>query len=131
MIKRFFENLDATVKEMWIGVVIWGVLSELVTVWFVEDKVNCALGVLIGCILAMAGVWHMWMVLERALDLGSGAQKYLTARSWMRYGVFVLIFGVLMISEWANPLTAFLGLMGMKAAAFMQPTVHKIIMKRR
>lgn len=131
MIKRFFENLDATVKEMWIGVVIWGVLSELVTVWFVEDKVNCALGVLIGCLMAMAGVWHMWKVLDRALDLGDGAQKYLTARSWMRYGVFVIIFGVLMISEWANPLTAFLGLMGMKAAAFMQPTVHKIIMKRR
>lgn len=129
--KHFFKELDSTVKEMWIGIVIWGILSELVTVWFVEDKANCALGVLIGCILAMAGVWHMWKVLDTALDLGDGAQKYLTGRSWMRYGVFILVFGVLMISGWADPLTAFLGLMGMKAAAFMQPTIHKLIMKRR
>lgn len=131
MIKSFFKNLDDTVKEMWIGIIIWGMISELVTVWFVEDKVKCALGILIGCLLAAAGIYHMWKVLDTALDLGAGAQKYLTGRSWMRYGVFILVFGVLMISGWADPLTAFLGLMGMKAAAFMQPTVHKLLMKRR
>lgn len=129
--KHFFQNLDATVKELWLGIGIWGILCELVTVWFVQDRVNCCLGILVGCLLAAAGVWHMWKVLDRALDLGDGAQKYLTARSWMRYGVFVAIFGVLMVTEWANPLTAFLGLMGMKAAAYMQPAVHKFIEKRR
>lgn len=129
--KRFFRNMDATVKELWLGIGIWGAACELVTVWFVKDRANCGLGILTGCLLAMAGVWHMWKVLDRALDLGDGAQKYLTARSWMRYGVFVVIFGVLMVTEWANPLTAFLGLMGMKAAAYMQPAVHKFIEKRR
>lgn len=129
--KHFFRNMDATVKELWLGIGIWGAACELVTVWFVKDRVNCGLGILTGCLLAMAGVWHMWKVLDRALDLGDGAQKYLTARSWMRYGVFVVIFGVLMVTEWANPLTAFLGLMGMKAAAYMQPAVHKFIEKRR
>lgn len=129
--KHFFRNMDATVKELWLGIGIWGAACELVTVWFVKDRANCGLGILTGCLLAMAGVWHMWKVLDRALDLGDGAQKYLTARSWMRYGVFVVIFGVLMVTEWANPLTAFLGLMGMKAAAYMQPAVHKFIEKRR
>lgn len=128
---HFFRNMDATVKEMWLGIGIWGVVCELVMVWFVEDRLNCSLGILVGCLMAAAGVWHMWKVLDTALDLGDGASKYLTARSWMRYGVFVVIFGVLMVTEWANPLTAFLGLMGMKAAAYMQPAVHKFIEKRR
>lgn len=128
---RFFRNLDATVRELWIGIGIWGVICELISVWFVKDKLNCGLGLLIGCLMAAAGVWHMWKVLDRALDLGDAAQKYLTVRSWARYGVFVLVIGVLMVTEWANPLTAFLGLMGMKAAAYLQPAVHKIIEKRR
>ncbi len=129
--KRFFRDMNATVKEMWLGIGIWGVACELVTVWFVKDRAGCSLGILIGCLLAMAGIWHMWKVLDTALDLGDGAQKYLTVRSWMRYCVFVIIFGILMITEAANPLTAFLGLMGMKTAAYMQPAVHKFIEKRR
>lgn len=128
---HFFRNTNATVKEMWLGIGIWGAVCELVMVWFVEDRMNVSLGILVGCLLAMAGIWHMWKVLDTALELGEGAQKYLTARSWMRYGVFVVIFGVLMVTKWANPLTAFLGLMGMKAAAYMQPAVHKFIEKRR
>lgn len=128
---QFLRNADTTVKEMWLGIMLWGIACELVTVWFVKDKVSCGLGILTGCLLAAAGVWHMWKVLDTALDLGEGAQKYLTVRSWARYGVFVFAFAVLMLTEWANPLTAFLGLMGMKAAAYLQPAVHKILNKRR
>lgn len=128
---HFFRNADTTVKEMWLGIMLWGIACELVTVWFVRDKVSCGLGILIGCLLAAAGVWHMWKVLDTALDLGEGAQKYLTVRSWARYGVFVFAFAVLMLTEWANPLTAFSGLMGMKAAAYLQPAVHKFLNKRR
>lgn len=129
--RHFFCNLNATVKELWLGIGIWGVLCELVTVWFVKDRMSSGLGILIGCLLATAGIWHMWRVLDTALDLGDGAPKYLTARSWMRYGIFVVIFGILMVTEVANPLTAFLGLMGMKAAAYMQPVIHKIFERRR
>lgn len=128
---HFLRQVDATVKELWIGIGIWGIVSELATVFFVKDRAASGFGILLGCLLAAAGVWHMWKVLDTALDLGDGAQKYLTVRSWLRYGVFVLVFGVLMVTEWANPLTAFLGLMGMKAAAYLQPVVHKFIEKRR
>lgn len=128
---HFFRNADTTVKEMWIGILLWGLACELVTVWFVKDRLSGGLGILIGCLLAAAGVWHMWKVLDTALDLGDGAQKYLTVRSWARYGVFVIVFAILMVTEWANPLTAFFGLMGMKAAAYLQPAVHKFISKRR
>lgn len=129
--RSFWERIDATVKELWLGILAWGVLCALVLVWFVKDRIGCGVGLAIGCLLAAAGVYHMWRTIDRALDLGEGAQKYMTVRSWLRYGVFVLVFGVLMVIEWANPLTAFLGLMGMKTAAYLQPAVHRLLEKRR
>ena len=129
--KKFFQTADTTVKEMWIGIAVWGVACELATVWLVKDRLGCALGLFIGCILAAAGVYHMWSSIDTALDLGDGAQKFMTGRSWMRYGVFVAVFAVLMVTEFADPLTAFLGLMGMKISAYLQPVVHKLYNRRR
>ena len=128
---HFLKNADTTVKEMWIGIAVWGIASELVTVWCVKNGIYSGLGLLIGCVLAAAGVWHMWSSIDQALDLGDGAQKFMAGRSWIRYGVFVAVFAVLMVTKIADPLTAFLGLMGMKVSAYLQPTVHKVLEKRR
>ena len=128
---HFFQKADTTVKEMWIGIAVWGFVCELATVWLVKDRACCALGLLIGCILAAAGIYHMWRTIDRALDLGDGAQKFMTARSWMRYVLFIVVFAVLMVTDAASPLTAFLGLMGMKMSAYLQPIVHRISKKRR
>lgn len=129
--KHLLQKADTTVKEMWIGIAVWGFVCELATVWLVKDRACCALGLLIGCILAAAGVYHMWRTIDQALDLGDGAQKFMTGRSWMRYGVFVAVFAVLMVTDFANPLTAFLGLMGMKISAYLQPIVHRLSERRR
>lgn len=122
--RYFFKNMDATVKEMWFGASVWGAICELASVWWVKDPVNVSLGVLVGTLLALAGIWHMWKVLDTALDLGDGAQKYLTARSLLRYLAFVVVFAVLMVTRWADPLAAFAALMGIKISAYLQPFVH-------
>lgn len=127
----FFRNTNTTVKEMWLGIGLWGIVCELATIWFTKDKAACSLGILIGVLLAMAGVWHMWKVLDTALELGEGAQKYQTVRSVVRYLVYVIVFAVMMLTDFANPLTAFLALMGMKVSAYLQPAIHKIIERRR
>lgn len=127
----FWKKTDAAVKEMWIGIAVWGLFCGLAAIWCFPDRVRFLSGLLLGCLLASAGVFHMWKVLDRALDLGEGAQKYLTARSLGRYAVFVLVFLVLALTKWADPFAAFLGLMGMKIAAYLQPLVHKLLKKRR
>ena len=126
----FFRNVNATVRELWLGIVMWGAVCSLVLLCFVSDKRGCILGLWAGCLLAAAGVFHMWKVLDRALDMGTGAQKYMTAKSLLRYGVFVAVSGAAAVTEWVNPLTLFLGLAGMKAAAYLQPLVHKVLGKR-
>lgn len=74
--RNFFKKIDETVREMWLGTFLWGCLCELVSVWWVKDRLYSGLGILIGMLLAMAGIWHMWKVLDTALELGDGAQKY-------------------------------------------------------
>lgn len=126
----FFRKLDATVKELWIGIAVWGVFVSLVAFWVASDRVRCLAGIWLGCLMGAAGVFHMWSVLDRALDLGAGAQRYLTIRSLARYGIFVLLFICLAVTGWADPFAAFFGLIGMKAAAYLQPAIHKALEKR-
>lgn len=127
----FLKGINGTVKEMWLGIGLWGLAAALTVPWFVKDVPGCLLGLLAGCLLACVCVWHMWKTLDAALELGDGAQRYMTVRSLARYGVIVLVFVFLMVTERANPLTAFLGLMGMKVSAYLQPSVHKYLEKRR
>ena len=79
--RNFFKKIDETVREMWLGTFLWGCLCELVSVWWVKDRLYSGLGILIGMLLAMAGIWHMWKVLDTALDLGNDAQKYATSKN--------------------------------------------------
>ena len=121
--RNFFKKIDETVREMWLGTFLWGCLCELVSVWWVKDRLYSGLGILIGMLLAMAGIWHMWKVLDTALELGNDAQKYATSKNLLRYAVVLVVF--------ADPLAAFAGLMGMKASAYLQPFIRGYKEKKR
>ena len=74
----------------------------------------------------------MYRSIDRALDFSEkDARKYMTSRSMMRYGLIIMVLLVLMITGAGNPLCCFLGVMGLKAAAYLQPPLHKVMKKRR
>ena len=129
--RNFFKKIDETVREMWLGTFLWGCLCELVSVWWVKDRLYSGLGILIGMLLSMAGIWHMWKVLDTALELGNDAQKYATSKNLLRYAVVLVVFAVLMLTHFADPLAAFAGLMGMKASAYLQPFIRGYKEKKR
>lgn len=60
---------------------------------------------------------------------GDAAVKLITRHNIIRYMVIVIVMALVMISGFANPLSAFLGLMGLKVAAYLQPFTHKICAK--
>ena len=59
------------------------------------------------------------------LDRGGAAQGYIRKTAFIRYAVIVVVFAVVMLTRAANPLAVFLGIMGLKAAAYLQPFVHR------
>lgn len=126
------RKINETLAELMIGIFLWGIFWQAAGVWFVPDKVSCSLGLWLGVLTAELCALHMYRSLDRALDLSEkDAQKYMTSRSMMRYGLIIAALLVLMITEAGNPLCCFLGVMGLKAAAYLQPLLHKVMKKRR
>ena len=72
----------------------------------------------------------MYHSLDRALDLDAGsASKKIQVQSIIRYVFIVIIMGITMVNGYTNPLAAFLGIMGLKVAAYLQPFTHKLIIR--
>ena len=126
------RKINETLKELLFGIFLWGVFWQAAGVWFVKDRAGCSIGLWIGIITAALCAAHMYRSLDRALDFSEkDAQKYMTSRSMMRYGLIIIVLLILMITEAGNPLCGFLGVMGLKAAAYLQPLLHKALGKRR
>lgn len=115
-------------KEMLYAMPVYGLLCQVTIVWFVQDKTAYSLGLWLGILIAACMALHMSWGLEYALDFdGDTAQKIMTKHNIIRYIAVVIVLGLIMVSGFINPLSAFLGLMGLKVSAYLQPFTHKII----
>lgn len=122
-------KMNETLKELFIGILVYGILVEGICLLFVKEKIYCTIGVWYGILLALAAAFHMWKSLSAGMELGDSASKYMISQNMVRYGVIVVAFGVLCILDFGNPIAAFAGIMGLKAGAYLQPFTHKIIMR--
>ena len=57
---------------------------------------------------------------------GSVVKKKITASYVIRYLVIVIVFAVICVTSFFNPLFTFLGYMTLKAGALIQPFTHKL-----
>ena len=109
-----------------------GILFQIALVWLVKNKLMYSIGLWIGVGLALFLAWHMLKTLDEALGLGAaGAQKVMRKQSLLRYGAVIAVLGILMWGKFASPLAAFLGVMTLKVAAYLQPITHKVVLKIR
>lgn len=126
------RNSNETLRELLIGILFYGIVLQLSCVWFFQDKLGCSIGFWIGILTAAGAGIHMWWALDKALDYSEAdAMKKIRLHSMLRYLAIVLILGILMLSGVANPLTAFAGVMSLKAAAYLQPITHKCLTKMK
>ena len=127
--KENIKKISETLKELLIGILFYGILVEVIGICFIKDKIYFTIGLWFGVLLALAAAVHMWWGLDRAMDLGNGASKYALSQNMIRYGVIVVAFGALCVLDVGNPIAAFVGIMGLKAGAYLQPFTHKIMIK--
>ena len=131
VIKEKIKN-NETLLEMWIGCFLFGVLCQVSIVWFVKDKTGYSIGLWLGILAALLTTLHLSITLDKALDLDEGgAKKHMVIQNLVRYFVLIIFLVILMITDFANPLAAFLGLMGVKAGAYLQPFIHMVFGKIR
>lgn len=127
MLKRLNDALPGLV----LGILIYGVLAEIIGVWFVSDKLRYTTGLAIGIALACGMAINIAVVLQDAIDIygESRAQTKIIAKSILRYVVVVIVFFVMMKWNIGNLFAAFIGVLGLKVSAYLQPFAHKLILK--
>lgn len=129
MIKSMIRRLNSALPALLLGILIYGVIVELAGVWFVEDKLRYSTGLWIGIALACGMAIHMAVVIEDAVALQgeNGAKNKVILQSLLRYIVVVAVFFVTAKFRLGNFIMAFIGVLGLKAAAYMQPFIHKVL----
>lgn len=120
------KRIDPTLLELWIGILLYGVVFELALLLFAR-KPAYGIGLWIGVFSALAGAYHMWWSLNRGLGLPEkAAVKSVSTQNIIRYVMVAAMLAVLMCTNFGNPIFAFCGYMGMKVSAYLNPLIHRI-----
>lgn len=129
MLKRINDVLPELVLE----ILVYGLIIQLAGVWFVEDKLRYSTGLWIGIAAAIGMAIHMAVVIMDTVDLAIEKQARMrtTLFSLLRYVVLVILFVIVVYFHLGNPITMFVGVMGLKAAAYLQPFTHKFFTKAK
>lgn len=124
-------GINRTLLEMMCGIVLFDLLCLALGIWFVPQKGACALGLLFGMLTALSMAYHMSWTFERYLGLPQKtAVRKVTMQALLRYFVVAAVLFTILFTRIANPLTAFLGIMGLKIGAYLQPVIHHFTVKK-
>lgn len=123
------KRLNDTLPGLIVGILIYGVVVEAVGVWFVSDKLSYTIGLVIGIAVACGLAINIAVVIRDAIDTygGERAREKIIAKSLLRYVVVVLVFFAMIKWELGNPIAAFIGVMGLKISAYLQPFAHRFL----
>ena len=124
------KSKNRTLLEMYAGIVFWGIVCQAVGIFFVSNQGLYARSLWFGILFALVNTIHMYRSLDRALDFDEKTASKMIYRSYLfRYVSVALVLLMVMITEVMNPLVVFLGYMGLKVTAYLQPITHKLCNK--
>lgn len=127
------KRLNDVLPELVLEILAWGLLVQLIGVWFVADKLRYTTGLWIGIAAAIGMAIHMAVVIHDTVDMMAEKQARVRATvfSLLRYIVLAALFAVVLYFHLGSIIPMFLGVMGLKVAAYLQPFMHKFITRVR
>ena len=123
MLRRLNDTLPGLVATI-IG---YGLVIQFAGVWFVEDKAAYSIGLWYGIAIAVGLAIHIASVLWDAVSMGESkdANRRIIAKCLLRYFVVAVLLIILGYFHFGNLFTAFLGVLGLKIGAYLQPLFEK------
>lgn len=130
------HKIDDTLKELLVAIIVFELAAQiiggiLVGILLKGGLLKYSIGLWIGAALACACAWHMWWSLDRNLSVNAdnegAARAYSIKASLIRYAVVLLVFAGICLTTFSYPLAAFLGIMGLKVGAYLQPFVKRAL----
>ena len=126
---NWMRRLNQALPGLVFGILLYGVLIEVIGVWFVSDKLRYTTGLIIGVACAIGLAIHIAMIIEESVRIGEGHEKYLSFKSVMRYLVLCAVLILMTFFKLGNMFTALIGILGLKVSAYAQPLLYKILGK--
>ncbi len=126
---KWMKRLNQALPMLVLGILAYGLLVELIGVWFVGDKIRYTTGLIIGIACAIGLAIHIAMIIEESVRIGEGHEKLLSFKSVMRYLVLCVVMIVMSYFKLGNMFTAIIGILGLKVSAYAQPLLNKFIAK--
>ena len=116
------SQVKETLKGVFIGILIYTVLVEVIGIFFSGDILSYTLGLLVETAVACALMLHMTFTLNKALDMPENqAVKYTRRQSFIRLLIMLaaLLLGV--VFNQLNFIALVLGVLGIKIGALAAP----------
>lgn len=125
-VTEVLRKVNRTLLEMWTGILLLGLICQIVGAFLVNDQVYYARGLWFGILLAVTSTIHMYRTLDRALDFDEKSASRAIFKGYMiRYVFLIIILAIIMVTRVMNPLIVFMAYMSLKVTALMQPLTHK------
>lgn len=119
-------KIDKTVLSLWIGMVLFGILAEIVGLVLTQEKLVFSIGLWCGIFLQFGITWMMKRDCERAVEMGAEqAEKYIRFRSFLRSLFWFLVMAVAININVISCIGVFFGLFSLKVAALLSPVVFR------
>ncbi len=123
------RRINQALPELLAGILAYGMLIQITGIWFVSDRVRYSTGLWAGIILAMGMAVNMAVVIFDTVEEMTEGRSSRRASLYgaLRYLAVVLAFGIVGYFNLGNIVVMFLGVMGLKVSAYLQPLTHKFL----
>ncbi|MCR5831380.1 MAG: nuclear envelope integral membrane protein [Lachnospiraceae bacterium] len=118
---------DRTLHEMLLGIVAVNIILAVVAM-FVPNRQQALYAVLIGTVTAAVYVIHMAVTMDDAMNLDEkSAVVQVRKQMAVRYLIVCVVVGTSLYFRIADPIFLVISVITIKAGAYLQPTIHKIL----
>lgn len=125
------KKISTIVMELAFGIILFGIIVQLIILLALEDKVFYSIGLWAGCICAIAMAAHMKVSMSEALEMTeSGADKHIKKTYVLRTVLVMGLIYVVFATKIGSVVTMFIGIMGLKVAAYIQPFTNRYLTKK-
>ena len=123
------ENQGIIIKEISLGMALYFVIATIPVLIFTQDKLKGVGGLAAGVIVAFVMLLSMNYSIEHAVHMQSKQSAYLAGISAVRLLIVAVLLCLIAYTGWLNIYTTLVGLLGLKAATYLQPFIAKLLSK--
>ena len=121
---------NQTLHEMMIGITAVNIIPAVIAL-FTKNTGQALWGVFIGFAVAILFVVHMAVTVDDALCLDEkGAVSQMRKQMIIRYVCVCIVVALCAYYKIADPVFLVISILTIKAGAYLQPTVHRLLNRR-